>query len=164
MVAYYNEFDAKTAAWLRELIKIARGLQVSSSCDQEAGGKLGTEPKPFLATWCYLLIVASLVSRALVCGQLQEHEILRMPGMNVVRFDYFCRSVKAMRQQEFAPLCVPDKSFPCTACGNGTREQFESFAFLCTPENRSFSLLAEGLDETGLRTQRMALGLIAMSR
>lgn len=129
MSAYYNEFNPHAAAWLRNLIKKAQAPMASSASDPRAYGMSDTKPTHAAATLCLILAASPRVAGIPACEPPQEPGFLRMTGKIAEPKDYFCKTSVELRLGQHGASFFPDKSSPCVACENETREHFPRFAF-----------------------------------
>lgn len=73
---YYNEFDPKSAAWLRELRASNQAHQANTSFYQSMRDTLGTIPKPFQAICSSLRFSIDHCARILACWLRPKPEFL----------------------------------------------------------------------------------------
>ena len=154
---YYNEFDPKAAAWLRQLIKngdIADGvvdersitevepadlkqkdqdLQVSNAFCREGGGMLDIKSKPFQAILSLPNFFRSHFFHGRVCEQSQEPYSLRKTRKTLELKGLPYKNGYDLSQVVFYPLFFFYTNTLCLGCFYGTlglSENHESFYIL----------------------------------
>ena len=108
---YYNEFDPKSAAWLRELISNPIP-PVNISSYQAARGTSGKAPKPFPATCNFSYSSIGRYARFRACGQRPKLESLRSSRTNLGQMGYAFGIVSSLNLEAASLLFAGDKLTP----------------------------------------------------
>ena len=155
MSAFYNEIDPVAAQWLRNLIEAGintnRVRREYIPFDQEGGGRLGKEPKPFLARPNSLSTFLLQAVRGRGGGLSPSRAFLRRIGIRGEHSDLTNRTGDCGCRAATFCGCAPGKFSPFAGDVCEIRERFVHSRLCDTCPNTTTCCSDQRLSETSAR-------------